>query len=131
MISVIYACLGTVLIIWLSLNVIKYRHHYRVSVGDGDQEELRSAIAAQHNAVEYIPLALILLYALELNQGWGIVLHGCGIALIAGRYLHARAMLSENLKLRVLGMQITIYTLIALMILNLLFLPYEKLLQLL
>lgn len=130
MTSVIYVCLGTVLIIWLSLNVIKHRHHYRISIGDGDEPALVSAIAAQHNAVEYLPVAFILLFALEYNNAWLLLVHACGVALLSGRLLHARAMLKDNLELRVLGMQITIYTLIALVILNLVFLPFNKLLQL-
>ena len=58
MISVIYASISAFLIIRLSLNVIKKRRANRVSVGDGGNEELKIAVAAQTNAIEYIPIAL-------------------------------------------------------------------------
>jgi len=68
MISVIYASLSAFLIFWLSLNVIKKRKINQVGIGDGGNKELMISIAAQSNAVEYIPIALLLLFALEYNK---------------------------------------------------------------
>ena len=130
MTSAIYASLSALLICWLSLNVIKKRRKYRVSIGDGGNIELRTAMAAQLNAIEYIPIALLLLFALEYNEANIWIVHLFGVALIAGRAIHAHNLLSENLKGRVLGMQITIYTIIGLAVLNIVFLPYDKLLKL-
>ncbi len=130
MTSALYASLSAILICWLSLNVIKKRRKYRVSIGDGGNEELSTAIAAQLNAIEYIPIALLLLFALEYNQASIWIVHLFGVALIVGRTIHAHNLLSENLKGRVLGMQITIYTIIGLAVLNIVFLPYNKLLRL-
>jgi len=130
MISAIYASVLALLICWLSLNVIKKRRKYKVSIGDGGNEELRTAMAAQSNAIEYIPIALLLLLALEFNQDNIWMIHLFGIALVTGRAIHARNLLSENLKGRVLGMQITIYAIIGLALLNIVFLPYSRLLNL-
>ena len=127
MTSVIYASTGTLLIIWLSLHVIRIRQRDRVSVGDGGIEELKTAMGAQSNAVEYIPIGLLLLFALQYNGGHMILVHLAGTVLIAGRILHARAMHARDLKGRVLGMQITIYCLIFLAGVNLLYLPWVKL----
>lgn len=63
MISVVYALLSAFFIVWLSLNVIKKRRSCKVSIGDGGIEKLKLAIAAQSNAIKYIPIVLILLYA--------------------------------------------------------------------
>jgi uncharacterized membrane protein YecN with MAPEG domain len=41
------------------------------------------------NAVEYLPIALILLLILELNQTEPLLLHVFGILLLLGRVLHA------------------------------------------
>ena len=127
MISVIYTIAAVVLLIYLSFKVIDLRHSQRVSVGDGDNDDLRHARGAQSNAVEYIPFALLLLYALELNGGANWIIHLSGIALITGRVIHARGMLDKKIPIRVLGMQITFYTLVALCVLNLVYLPYEAL----
>lgn len=130
MISVIYTSISALLICWLSLNVIKLRRKNRISVGDGGVHELTIARAAQLNAIEYIPISLLLLYALELNGAYILFVHLLGLSLLAGRIIHARAMLAENLKARVLGMQITLYTIIGLAIINIVYIPYEKLFNL-
>ena len=125
MTSVIYASIGAFIIVWLSLHVIKIRTAKNIILGDGEDNELITAIAAQMNAVEYIPIALLLLFALEYNNAHLILVHILGITLIAGRIIHAKGLLSSVLKLRVLGMQITIWTIIALAVINILYLLYE------
>ena len=127
MISAIYASLSALLIVWLSLHVIKIRHAERVNIGDGGCARLSLAVSAQSNAVEYIPIALLLLFALEMNSAHAALVHGFGIALLLGRTLHARAMLTENLGLRVRGMQITIWTIIGLALGNLGLVAYAAL----
>lgn len=126
MTSALYAALLSLLIVWLSLNVIGKRRQYKVSTGDGGQHQLKIAIAAQSNAIEYIPIALVLLFALEYNAANLLIVHALGLALLTGRLVHARGLLSEMLKVRVLGMKITLYTIIALAILNIVYLPYIK-----
>ena len=130
MISAMYASILALLIVWLSLNVINKRKSNRVSIGDGGVTELTVAMAAQSNAVEYIPIALLLLFALEHNGASIILVHLLGIALVAGRIIHARGLLGNTLKVRVLGMQITLYTILGLVIANAIYLPYGKLLRL-
>jgi uncharacterized membrane protein YecN with MAPEG domain len=126
MTSVIYASLSALLIVWLSLNTIQKRRSHKVSLGDGGVDDLKHAIAAQSNAIEYIPIALILLFALEYNHGNMLLIHLLGISLIIGRVLHAKSLLSSNLKQRILGMQITIYTIIGLAVVNFAYLPYTQ-----
>mgnify|MGYP001813215706 FL=1 len=126
MTSALYASLSAFIIVWLSLNVIKTRRERKISIGDGDDTRLRIAIAAQLNAVEYIPIALLLLILLEYNGANLVVVHIFGLLLITGRVIHASAILTENMNNRVRGMQITIWVLIGLAIANLLFLPYDK-----
>jgi hypothetical protein len=127
MTSVIYASLLAFLICWLSLNVIKKRWKYKIDMGDGENKELKVAMAAQSNAIEYIPIALLLLFALEYNQANILIIHLLGIALVTGRIIHARSLLLANFNGRVLGMQITIYTILGLAILNIVYLPYSQL----
>jgi len=127
MTSAIYASLLAFLISWLSLNVIKARKRNKIRYGDEGNKELQIAIAAHTNAIEYIPIALLLLFALEYNEANIWIVHSLGVALIVGRLIHARALLSEDIKGRVLGMKITIYTIISLAIFNFIYLPYNQL----
>ncbi len=121
MITSIYASLSALLIVRLSLSVIKLRRKYKIIIGDAENQELQLAIRTHSNAVEYIPLALMLLLTLELNEAPEILIHVLGITLLIGRILHAWALPAKDLKQRILGMQITIYLIIGLAILNILF----------
>ena len=122
-----YAVLTAFIIVLLSLNVIRIRRKNRISIGDGSNSELRIAIAAQSNAIEYIPMAVLLLFALEYNHANLVLVHALGLLLVIGRIVHARGLLSDQLRIRVLGMQFTIFSIIGLSIANLVYLPYEKL----
>jgi uncharacterized membrane protein YecN with MAPEG domain len=124
MITSIYASLLALLIVRLSVAVIKLRRKNRVSVGDGGNEALQLAIRAHANAVEYTPIALMLLLTLELNGAPKILIHILGVTLLIGRILHAMGLPAKDLRRRVLGMQITIYLLIGLAILNISFLVF-------
>lgn len=130
MISVIYAAISAILIIVLSFQVIKTRRKLQISVGDGNNKEMQTAQGAQSNATEYIPIALLLLFGLELNGAANWIIHLAGITLVSGRIIHAHGLLHENMRRRVLGMQITVFVLIGLCLLNLAYLPLDKLMQL-
>lgn len=122
MITSIYASLAVLLIVRLSIAVIKLRRKYRISLGDGGNEELQVAIRAHANALEYIPITLLLLLMLELNGAPKILIHLLGLVLITGRIIHAIGLSGGDLQKRVLGMQITVFLLIGLAILNIVFL---------
>jgi len=130
MITSLYASLSALLIVRLSISVIKLRRINRIRVGDGGNEELQLAIRTHANAVEYIPIALLLLLMLELNGAPKILIHIFGATLIIGRIIHAMGVPAKNLQKRILGMQITIYLLIGLAILNILFLVFSEQLKL-
>ena len=130
MTSAIHASIGAIIIVWLSLNVIKVRTATHILLGDGGNEQLKTAIATQLNAVEYIPIALLLLFALDYNNANLIIVHALGIAFLVGRVIHAKGLLSGKLNARILGMQITIWTLIGLAAANLIFIPYSTVLNL-
>jgi hypothetical protein len=67
MVSALYAVLGALLLIKFSFDVVRLRMQYRVAYGDGGFSELQSAIRIHGNAVEYIPVALVLLLFMEMN----------------------------------------------------------------
>ena len=129
MTTALYASLLSLLMCWLALNVVKARRKNRVLYADGGVKELQIARTAQSNAVDNIPITLILLFFLEYNGGNLWLIHIAGISFVIGRLIHCHGILTEKLKGRVRGMQITVWTIIALAILNLVYLPYAKFLS--
>ena len=85
----LYAALSALLIVILAIRVVAYRRTAQIGLGDGDNPEMRKRIRAHGNAIEYLPLGLLLLLILELNQTAPILLHVFGILLIVGRLFHA------------------------------------------
>lgn len=89
----VYAALAALLILALGLNVSLQRRVHGIGLGEGAQGEIARAVRAHANAVEYVPLALLLLLLLEL-RGWpAAVLHALGVLLLAGRLAHAQGLL--------------------------------------
>ena len=127
MVSSIYASILALLIVWLSLNVIKLRRANKVILGDGDNNHLQYAIRAQGNATEYIPICLILLVLLELSGASLWLVHLGGVTIVVGRVLHAKGLLTQSLKYRVLGMQFTLFTIIGLAVINIAYNAYKLL----
>ncbi|MGF1695622.1 MAPEG family protein [Vibrio lamellibrachiae] len=127
MITALYASLCTCLMIWLSIEVIKQRRTHKVAYDDGDIESLQIARSAQSNAVEYIPITLILMAFLEYNSGMSIWLHIIGVVFVCGRLMHARAILTNTFPGRKFGMLLTFSVMMVLIVLNFAYLPFEKL----
>ena len=85
------------------------------------------ARSAHGNAVDYIPITLILLILVEYNGASSWMIHAIGILFFVGRIIHARAILAENLKGRVQGMKLTFLSMVLLLVLNMVHLPYSQL----
>ncbi len=90
-----YAALCALLLIFLSLRVVRLRRSLQVGIGSSGQEPLARAIRAQANLTEYVPLALILLAAAELQGVATIWIHGAGQALVVARLFHAHGLSSS------------------------------------
>ena len=85
----LYAALAALLIVILGMRVTLRRRVVKVGIGNGGDAVLAQRIRAHANAVEYLPLALLLLLILELNQTAPLLLHVFGCVLVASRLLHA------------------------------------------
>ncbi|MCR9546021.1 MAPEG family protein [Vibrio antiquarius] len=127
MITALYASILAILIIWLAVQVIKQRRLNQVAYADGGVEALQIARSAQSNATEYIPITLILMALLEFNSAYPTWIHLTGIIFVIGRIIHARGILKEDLKRRVRGMQVTFLVILSLVVLNMIYFPYDKL----
>jgi uncharacterized membrane protein YecN with MAPEG domain len=88
-ITALYAGVLALLLLMLALRVVRLRWTLRVGLGDGGDKSMSRAIRIHGNASEHVPIALLLLLAAELNHASPALLHGCGIALVVARVLHA------------------------------------------
>jgi uncharacterized membrane protein YecN with MAPEG domain len=91
-ITALYAGLIGLLLFVAALRISQLRRRLKIGLGDGGDRMLTRAIRVHANLVEWgVPAAVLLLLA-ELNRAPSLFLHGCGIALIFGRLLHALAL---------------------------------------
>ena len=89
MITLFYAGLCTLLVLVLAGRVMARRLSHKIGIGDGGDHEMIKRVRSHANAVEYLPLALLLLGGMELNGYPDTVIHGFGITLLVSRLLHA------------------------------------------
>ena len=109
-VTAFYAAIIALLFLALSRNVILARRSAKVGVGDGGDKSLLRAMRVQANCAEYAPIALVLMALCESLAVPALVLHAFGIALVAGRAVHAYGVSKEpeNLSFRIAGMALTL-----------------------
>jgi uncharacterized membrane protein YecN with MAPEG domain len=92
-----------------SLRIVMLRNRLKVSLGDGGHAILLHAIRGFGNFMEYVPLGLVLLLALEFILAPVWFLHLCGGSLLIGRVLHSIAFMKSEIPMapRVAGMILT------------------------
>jgi uncharacterized membrane protein YecN with MAPEG domain len=88
-VTALYAGILAILVVALAINVTVHRAKLRIALGDGGNAVMLRMIRIHANAAEYVPLAIGLMLAYELNGGSHIALHVIGIALIAARILQS------------------------------------------
>jgi uncharacterized membrane protein YecN with MAPEG domain len=120
-ITATYAAILAIIIVALGINVTVHRVKLKVSLGDGGNPQMLRMIRLHGNAVEYVPLAVVLMLAYEINGGWHAALHVIGIALIAGRLLQTWGMWATDntTRGRQIGQSLTWLSVAALAVLNL------------
>jgi uncharacterized membrane protein YecN with MAPEG domain len=92
----LYAALNALIILALSYNVTRNRQRAKVSLGTGEDEGLLRACRAQANAVEYTPIALIVLLALAMMQAPIWAIHVGGGVLTLARALHGYGLNKDS-----------------------------------
>ena len=109
-ITVFYAAILALFYLYISLRIISVRKEVRVAIGDGGSEKLIRAIRAQANFSEYVPLTLLLLYFLEMQNANSIIVHLFCAFLLVARIVHAYGVsqINENFKFRFFGMLTTV-----------------------
>ena len=116
-----YAALMGVLIVYLAARVALCRRDNQIGIGGDDNKELRVLVRAHGNAIENIPIALLLMLLAELNGLNGVLLHLSGIILVAARLAHAKGFIDARGKgstARFYGILVTWLLILALAIAN-------------
>ncbi|HHQ4698243.1 MAPEG family protein [Aeromonas veronii] len=105
----VYAALLALLFVLLSIRTIRTRHSCKVALGHGDDPAMLRAMRVHANFAEYVPLALLLIYFVEIGSHAPWLVHLLGCALLLGRLSHAFGMsrTPENFRYRVVGMGLT------------------------
>jgi uncharacterized protein len=96
-VTLITAGLLGLLLFFLSAYVVAGRVNFKVGNGDGGNATMRQRIRAQANFVEYVPLALVLLFLVEkeaVGPRWMVV--AMGAVLVVARLWHAQGLLSTE-----------------------------------
>lgn len=122
MITFFYASLLGFLYFILSIDTIKARRKYQISLGSGPNQEIAAIVSAHSNFASYVPILLILTYSLEsLNAFPETVIHGVAATYTLGRFFHYLAFRSQKMifKWRILGMHMTLWPLLVLSLSNL------------
>jgi uncharacterized membrane protein YecN with MAPEG domain len=91
-VTALYTGILLVMLVVLSLYVVKGRWVNKVGLGDAGNADMLKRMRTHANFVEYVPLALIGMYLLEVTKHSALILHALGIALVVARLLHAYGM---------------------------------------
>ncbi len=108
-ITALYAGLTALILLWLSFGAGSMRGKTKVSIGDGGNVALLEKIRRHGNAIEYVPMAIVLLAIAELNGAGGVLLHSLGIMLVVARIAHPLGLKADNIghPLRAVGAGLT------------------------
>jgi uncharacterized membrane protein YecN with MAPEG domain len=106
----LYAGLNTLILLALMAPIIRLRGTLSVSLGDGGHPALTRAMRAHGNAVETIPLALLLITIAALLGAPARAIHALGLMLTVGRALHGWQLSrpSAPIAMRAGGMALTL-----------------------
>tara|TARA_Y100000590_G_scaffold467107_1_gene644822 strand:- start:276 stop:671 length:396 start_codon:yes stop_codon:yes gene_type:complete len=118
MITLLYASLLGILVIFLAYKTGMTRLKENNLLGDGNSSSMLQAIRAHGNLIEYLPIFLILLGLIEMQNVAAWQLHTVGSIFFVGRILHAYGMYisSESTPFRMAGIIFTWISILALSI---------------
>lgn len=114
-ITMLFAGIMTIFVVLLQINVIRQRVSGEVSLGDGGNKSLERATRAHGNAIENVPLTLIMMGIIEMAGAPEMAVEVFGIALVVSRLLHAIGIQREpdtNI-LRLLGAALNMIILVS------------------
>ena len=113
-ITPLYAGILGLMLAALGLRAISLVRKQEAGNGEGNSLAHQKAMQAYDNFTEYVPLALLLIWFLELRSGSGWPIHAFCLVFLIGRLIHALGVsrVNENHKFRIVGMILTFMTII-------------------
>lgn len=98
-ITLLYAGVFAIFALVLSFRAGGYRGKTGISVlfGEPQNMELAQKVRRHQNFLEYVPMIVIVMGAIELNGGSATFLHAVGVALIVARIAHAVGLKHDNM----------------------------------
>ena len=109
-----YAAFLGLVFVGLSVRTLRLRRSLQIPIGDAGNKVMLRAMRAHSNFAEYVPLALFLIYFVEIQNAHRLLIHGLCLCLVVGRLTHAFGVsqVTENYKYRVFGMAMTFTSLV-------------------
>lgn len=92
----LYAGLNTFVLLWLAMATGAARRACGVALGDGGNPRLVRVMRGHANAIENIPITLVLMIVAAGIGTPVFVLHGLGAAFTAGRVVHAAHFVQDD-----------------------------------
>ncbi|NVK21368.1 MAG: MAPEG family protein [Kangiellaceae bacterium] len=85
----VYAALLALIILLLAFKVVLLRRKHKVGIGTKGERDLAQAVRVHANAIEYVPITLIVMVCAEWLGAGALIINICGACLLFGRILHA------------------------------------------
>ncbi|MEZ5668826.1 MAG: MAPEG family protein [Alphaproteobacteria bacterium] len=92
----LYAGLNTLILLWIALATGRLRQRTGIYIGDGGNMHLVRILRGHANALETIPVVLILMLLMAAFAAPAWVIHLFGIALTVGRFFHAMHFIAAD-----------------------------------
>jgi uncharacterized membrane protein YecN with MAPEG domain len=110
----LFIAIFALIYIVLAMGVMRHRLGSGISLGSGDHDELERSVRAHANFAEYVPIALLLLWALETISYDGTMAFILGCVLLVGRILHVIGILDPQrfMLMRKIGIVVTFVVLL-------------------
>ena len=93
----LYAGILGLICVVLAGMVGRARGQSGISLGDGGDKALLTAMRRHMNFVEYVPLILVMMALIELNGAPKTWLHGLGGVLVVARLIHPFSLDADNM----------------------------------
>ena len=90
--STLYIGLNALITLILAGLVVRARVRTKTNIGDGGNEDMIKATRAHGNNVEYVPITLLVIMAVEIAAAPGWFVHTLGAGLTIARAAHAVGM---------------------------------------
>lgn len=92
----LYAGLNTLVLLWITMATGRLRGKLKIFIGDGAHPHMIRIMRGHANAIETIPIALILMILMAVYGAPLFVIHIFGVALTLGRVLHAAHFIAAD-----------------------------------